>query len=552
MAGLFDEYQRDKREREWRERIKRQKETMGNAERVQKASDWKRIGNEKNKAGNFWEARDYYREAIIFVEDLVDARKKERNDLLVPLFCNLAHIHLQLGENKLAEEAAAKALDISAIPSNKVHASFSAKAHFRQGLARCELGRLEEACKDFAAAHQLQPESEEVTCHLTKLREQLAEEDRRRRTQEDKQKEHGEHYQQLVEKEQQASQLRLERRARAQQRQQMQEVFQKLAEGEMLYEEREREMEPVRMKEQETRRTLDLERNILKIIDTSKGLPATEDFDEFMTQKERRCKEQYGELEQKKKILDKKKREQQWKEDDEWKGQRDILRERLAAERLLAESGGACAGNVVMPTASARSAEVSRWCEQWLRELLLSASVERELSDLHCISTIAFKELVGDEAATGSTCVKALVTDILKLTGDAAVFKLDLTKPALHYFDYFLKLEWEIAIARQGDECYRTADELIQAAADRHDGKAPVSIVQHRLAAGTFKIREFCSEAEPSDGVWPLATKVKKHFDEHLGAELADLALQLQDNLKVHVQQLLNQWLHAYQQHWRL
>lgn len=36
------------------------------------------------------EARDYYREAIIYVEDLVDARRKERNDLLMPLYSNLA------------------------------------------------------------------------------------------------------------------------------------------------------------------------------------------------------------------------------------------------------------------------------------------------------------------------------------------------------------------------------------------------------------------------------------------------------------------------------
>ena len=44
-------------------------ESMGNEERVKTATDWKRIGNEKFKAGNIQEARSYYREAIIFVED---------------------------------------------------------------------------------------------------------------------------------------------------------------------------------------------------------------------------------------------------------------------------------------------------------------------------------------------------------------------------------------------------------------------------------------------------------------------------------------------------
>ena len=45
---------------------------------------------DKFKSGNLMEARDYYREAIIYVEDLVDARRKERNDLLIPLYSNLA------------------------------------------------------------------------------------------------------------------------------------------------------------------------------------------------------------------------------------------------------------------------------------------------------------------------------------------------------------------------------------------------------------------------------------------------------------------------------
>lgn len=45
---------------------------------------------DKFKSGNLMEARDYYREAIICVEDLVDARRKERNDLLIPLYSNLA------------------------------------------------------------------------------------------------------------------------------------------------------------------------------------------------------------------------------------------------------------------------------------------------------------------------------------------------------------------------------------------------------------------------------------------------------------------------------
>merc|ERR1719160_870544 len=89
-----------------------------------------------------------------------------------------------------------------------------------------------------------------------------------------------------------AEELRKERRARAEQKQQMQQAFQKISEGKMLYEQREKEMEPVRKKEEEKQKTLELERDLLNIIDDSKGLPKTENFDEFMKKKENNCREQ--------------------------------------------------------------------------------------------------------------------------------------------------------------------------------------------------------------------------------------------------------------------
>merc|ERR1719160_2206566 len=130
-----------------------------------------------------------------------------------------------------------------------------------------------------------------------------------------------------------AEELRKERRARAEQKQQMQQAFQKISEGEMLYEQREKEMEPVRKKEEEKRKTLELERDLLNIIDDSKGMPKTKDFDEFMKKKEANCKDQSDELDQKKKVLDKLKKEETWVEDDVWKGQRDNHRERITAEK---------------------------------------------------------------------------------------------------------------------------------------------------------------------------------------------------------------------------
>jgi hypothetical protein len=55
---------------------------------------WRVTPKEKFKSGNLMEARDYYREAIVYVEDLVDARRKERNELLMPLYSNLAQASL--------------------------------------------------------------------------------------------------------------------------------------------------------------------------------------------------------------------------------------------------------------------------------------------------------------------------------------------------------------------------------------------------------------------------------------------------------------------------
>lgn len=52
------------------------------------------VAQDKFKSGNLMEARDYYREAIVYVEDLVDARRKERNELLMPLYSNLAQANI--------------------------------------------------------------------------------------------------------------------------------------------------------------------------------------------------------------------------------------------------------------------------------------------------------------------------------------------------------------------------------------------------------------------------------------------------------------------------
>merc|ERR1719188_359692 len=114
-------------------------------------------------------------------------------------------------------------------------------------------------------------------------------------------------------------------------------------------------MEPVRQKEKEKKQTLELEQNLLNIIDEGKGLPKTEDFDEFMKKKEERAIGQNDQLDQKKKILDKKKKEEQWVDDDVWKGQRDDHRKRLEEERKAS-------GGTQGPKPMWESKQVARWC----------------------------------------------------------------------------------------------------------------------------------------------------------------------------------------------
>eukprot|EP00440_Ansanella_granifera_P062013 gb/GFBE01067231.1/.p1 GENE.gb/GFBE01067231.1/~~gb/GFBE01067231.1/.p1 ORF type:complete len:331 (+),score=129.98 gb/GFBE01067231.1/:1-993(+) len=321
----------------------------------------------------------------------------------------------------------------------------------------------------------------------------------------------------------------------------MQGAFEKLAKGTMLYEAREKEMEPVRKKELEKRQTIELEQNLMNIIDESKGKPKVEDYDEFVKQKEARAWEQSDELDQKKKVLDKVKKEEQWVEDDVWREQRLEHRKQIQARGQ-------------QPTAKQmwQATQVDRWCQQRLRDMLVPAMVEAEEELSPEMASIV---LEGDDMEKGPFVLRALITDVLKLQGDASVVRLNLQKPPLHFFDYFVKMDWEVHVAQRGDKSYRTADELIKAAADTDDAKAPPSVAKNRVIGGTFKIREFSSEEVPADGKWPLLVKVKRRYsgpsegsDDLL--RLAKMAELLRDRLLEEAQRILCRWVEEYRDYW--
>lgn len=77
-AKSFQEYQREKYESEWNKKVERKKTSLNNQQRVDTATEYKRIGGEKFKSRNTLEAVEYYREAYFYVHDLVDARREER------------------------------------------------------------------------------------------------------------------------------------------------------------------------------------------------------------------------------------------------------------------------------------------------------------------------------------------------------------------------------------------------------------------------------------------------------------------------------------------
>lgn len=548
----FEEYQRDKREREWNDKVKKQKEAMGNQERVDRSKKWKEIGNDKFKAGNVFEAKDYYREAIIYVEDLVDARKKERNELLVPLYSNLAMCYLKLGENDKVEEITSKAVLITENPKNGFHVSHHAKAQFRRGLGRRRTGNIEGARDDFAAVLKLDPTQEEAKKHFDEVKEQLAAEAKKAREAmggffnkaKDKEEQNEELRRQKEEKRKRqeearkkAEERRAERKAKAEQRQQMQTAFQKLSEGEMLYAKREVEMIPVREKEKEKEKTLELEKDLLNIIEESKGNDTSKNMEEFMVKKEKQAVEQNDELDQKKKVLDKLDKEKKWDEDDEWRERQD---DRHKKKKDELEKGLAPQG----PIESSKELVVARWVEQHLRDRLVGVCIEG-----HKLEPKMAAAVLGEkEVNCKDFILKGIVTDALKIEGDASVIKLAAHKPPIHYFEYFIKLDWEVSVSHIEDHSYRTAQELIKEAAYTENNNAPKSVTKNNVTRGTFKIKEFSSEDEPEEGQWTFKTKVK-HECEY-GQKLAVLAGEIRDKLKAATERRINRFHDEYKERW--
>eukprot|EP00913_Durusdinium_trenchii_P011256 g10569.t1 len=194
-----------------------------------------------------------------------------------------------------------------------------------------------------------------------------------------------------------------------------------------------------------------------------------------MKQKEARAKEQGSELDQKKKVLDKVKKEEQWAEDDQWRQERLNHRKQLQSR------------DEPQVRSAWEAKEVDRWCQQRLRDLLVALTVQREEDVPPNLAKLL-------ETPPENPCLRALVTDVLKLEGDAS----------------------------------------------DHEQKAPKSVAKNMIIGGTVKIREFSSEDGgpnekkkimpirhdqelPEDGSWPLICKVKRRHEALTAAGATEL-----------------------------
>lgn len=144
--------------------------------------------------------------------------------------------------------------------------------------------------------------------------------------------------------------------------------------------------------------------------------------------------------------------------------------------------------------------------------------------------------------------LKGLITDALKIEGDASVIQLASHKPPIHYFEYFVKLDWEVSVSHIQDHSYRTAQELIKEAAYTENNNAPKSVMKNNVIRGTFKIKEFSSEDEPEEGKWTFATKVKQECE--YGQKLGTLAVEIRDKLKAAVERRINNFHEEYKERW--
>ena len=129
MGRSYEEYAREKAEREWKDKVKKRKETMSPQQVLDTVTKWKDIGNKKLTAGNLGEAESYYREALEYMLDVsMDAKQATVRDAsFLALHSNLALLAIK--QERWADAVASAESVLQKDPEHK-------KALYRRALAR--------------------------------------------------------------------------------------------------------------------------------------------------------------------------------------------------------------------------------------------------------------------------------------------------------------------------------------------------------------------------------------------------------------------------------
>mmetsp|Transcript_18428 Transcript_18428/g.47246 ORF Transcript_18428/g.47246 Transcript_18428/m.47246 type:complete len:523 (+) Transcript_18428:68-1636(+) len=502
MGKSFEEYQKEKREREWKDKVKKKKESMGNQQRFDTATNYKGIGNDKFKAGNRSEAIEYYREAVEYVKDLTNAWKKDRDPLLLSLYCNLSLCYFREGDFPAAEEAANEAVKV---PGE------SAKAHYLRGRARMKLDEWEKAKSDLQVALKLQPSNTEAQQALEEVKQACAEENRKAKEvfggfmQRKKDASAKVDPAEEAAKQAAAEAAAAERAARAaaekkaqeaaekkaleEEKQRMAQAFDKLATKPGLYDDREKEMEPVREKLKQEDQRLDLERNLLNIIDESEGKPQCPDLDDYRVKREKMAWDQEDQLQAKKRILKKLDREKEWSEQDEWRATADQIKARKQDEQRQRPR-----------STDWEEKDVLKWCQQEIR------------SRLHRLSC----------QSPEKENVVAAVVDATKVDGEAIVWVRG--ERRIRWIELTLKLEWEVGV--EGARYRSAQDQIKSAAAGSYD--APDFVLEDAVVWGSFRLPELSEDTRAEcKGQWPVVTKQRKTTAAAVDVKSADAAVEL-------------------------
>lgn len=297
-----------------------------------------------------------------------------------------------------------------------------------------------------------------------------------------------------------------------------------------LYEDVDKAMEPAREKERERHMQLELEKDLLGVLDESKGKKPPDTFEKFMVERGQRFEEQEDQLDQKKKVLSKLEREKKWSEDEAW----EETKVKLKGQRECRTSHGWTEKNM------------SRWAKMRLRETTVGVALEaNEDFDPKRASQVTSEQL----ACSDNMCLKALVCDCeFGQERDEAAIIYRPGQKALHFWDFQLTLDWEVVVCKRGDRSYRSASELIKVAADGGGTMCPPNVTENCVLRGSFDFDTFASDevGELDEDLYKPVSRILKRGG--FGTKVERLAEELQEKLHARIEKRLLAWIAEFRE----